>query len=212
MLNNIKFADKVLYVLIATFVMVFVWSSISPYDRGDWILENILVVGIVAIFIGTYKLFRFSTASYIAIVLFLILHEFGAHYTYSLVPYDDWFSAYFGLSLNEFMGWERNHFDRLVHFLFGVLWVYPAKEFYAKKLLLTNYWSWFFAVQSVAAFSLLYELIEWGVAIIFGGELGMHYLGTQGDIWDAHKDMLLAILGALMVWMIVGLSGEKHEK
>ena len=121
----------------------------------------------------------------------------GAHYTYALVPYEKWLHDCCNWSLNQFMGWERNNFDRLVHFLFGVMWVYPAKEFFKRKLSFSNGMGWFFAVQSVMTFSLLYELTEWGVAMTFGGDLGMEYLGTQGDIWDAHKDMLFCCIGCI---------------
>lgn len=198
MLNNKNIIIWFKYTLFVLFVITWIWSSISPFSRHDWILENILVIMILAVLILTYKKFRFSDASYIMIALFLILHEFGAHYTYSLVPYDEWLNYNFGFTINSLMGWERNHFDRFIHLIFGILWAYPAKEFFARKLSLSNNWSWFFALQSVMSFSLLYELIEWLVAVVFGGELGMQYLGTQGDIWDAHKDMLLATLGAMV--------------
>ena len=172
-------------------------------------LENVLVVLIVIVLLATKKRLGLSTISYILIVVFLILHEIGAHYTYSLVPYDEWFKSIFGFSLDQFFGWERNHFDRFVHFLFGVLWVYPIYEFYTKNVSISSGWRWFFAVQSVATASLVFEFIEWAAAAYFGGELGMHYLGTQGDEWDAHKDMLLAVIGALVVSLICYTRGKK---
>ena len=196
MLNSTNKITFLKYSLFGLFVITWIWSSISPFSRHDWILENLLVIIILAVLILTYKKFKFSDTSYIMIFIFLILHEFGAHYTYSLVPYDEWLNYNFGFTINGLMGWERNHFDRFIHLIFGILWAYPAKEFFARKLSLSNNWSWFFAMQSVMSFSLLYELIEWLVAVVFGGELGMQYLGTQGDIWDAHKDMLLATIGA----------------
>lgn len=208
MLNNKNITIWFKYTLFVLFVITWIWSSISPFSRHDWILENILVIIILAVLILTYKKFKFSDASYIMITIFLILHEFGAHYTYSLVPYDEWLNYNFGFTINSLMGWERNHFDRFIHLIFGILWAYPAKEFFARKLSLSNNWSWFFALQSVMSFSLLYELIEWLVAVVFGGELGMQYLGTQGDIWDAHKDMLLATLGA-MVPIVIAIITKK---
>ncbi|QOG11252.1 DUF2238 domain-containing protein [Arcobacter sp. FWKO B] len=202
-LDNIKWHNILLYLLIIIFVAVWIWSGIAPYDRGDWILENLLVFIVVILMLGIIKKFRFSTISYIMIVAFLIIHSIGSHYTYALVPYEVWLDECCGWSLNEFMGWERNHFDRLVHFLFGLLCTYPMVEIFARALpQLTKQWCWFFAVQSITAMSVLYELVEWGVAIVFGGELGMHYLGIQGDIWDAHSDMLLAIIGAFLAWFI----------
>ncbi|MCK9338078.1 MAG: DUF2238 domain-containing protein [Arcobacteraceae bacterium] len=209
MFDNIKSHNILLYVLIVVFVAVWIWSGIAPYDRGDWILENILVFIVVILMLGIIKKFRFSTISYIMIVVFLIIHSIGSHYTYALVPYEAWLDACCSWSLNEAMGWERNHFDRLVHFLFGLLCAYPIQEIFARVLSLGKQWCWFFAVQSIMALSLIYELIEWGVAIVFGGELGMHYLGTQGDIWDAHSDMLFATIGAFLAWFIGYLREKK---
>lgn len=205
MLNKINNYVLSLWVI---FGMVWIWSSISPNSRHDWILENILVVVIISALTLTYKKFKFSDTSYILIIIFLIIHEIGAHYTYALVPYEEWLNACCDWSLNQFMGWDRNNFDRLVHLLFGLIWVYPAKEFFKRKLSFSNGMGWFFAAQSVMTFSLLYELIEWGVAMVFGGKLGMEYLGTQGDIWDAHKDMLLAALGALITAPLAYKAGK----
>ncbi len=198
MLNNID--RKIMYILLLLIIFIFVWifAAIEPVSRHDWMLENMLVFIILLVLSLTYQKFPFSNISYTFIAVFLIIHEIGAHYTYSFVPYEEWFQACCDWSLNQFMGWERNNFDRIVHLLFGLLWVYPAKEFFIRRLEFSNGMSWFFAVQSVMTFSLLYELTEWGVAMIFGGKLGMEYLGTQGDIWDAHKDMLLAALGAFI--------------
>ncbi len=198
MFNNID--KKLMYILflLIIFILVWIFAAITPVSRHDWMLENMLVFIILLVLSLTYQKFPFSDISYTFIAIFLIIHEIGAHYTYSFVPYEEWLDACCSWSLNEFMGWERNNFDRVVHLLFGLLWVYPAKEFFLRRLAFSNGLSWFFAVQSVMTFSLLYELTEWGVAMIFGGKLGMEYLGTQGDIWDAHKDMLLAALGAFI--------------
>ncbi|MDD5406108.1 MAG: DUF2238 domain-containing protein [Sulfurovaceae bacterium] len=196
MLNNInKNLGYVLFLLVI-FCVVWIIAAISPISRKDWLLENVLVFIILLVLSMTYKKFTFSNFSYTLIAVFLVIHEIGAHYTYALVPYEKWLSFCCDWSLNQFMGWERNNFDRIVHLLFGIMWVYPAKEFFKRIFLFGDGLSWFFAVENVMVFSLLYELIEWGAAMIFGGDLGMQYLGTQGDIWDAHKDMLLCDLGA----------------
>ncbi|MDD5359842.1 MAG: DUF2238 domain-containing protein [Sulfurovaceae bacterium] len=189
-------------ILSLLFAIQWILWAISPISRHDWLLENVLVFVIVAVLVLTYKNFKFSKLSYFMMFIFLSIHIIGAHYTYSLVPYREWF----GLDLNG-----RNHFDRFAHFLFGSAWVYPAKEFYFKKIIKSNGWSSFLALQSVATFSFLYELIEWGAMLYFGGQLGMEYLGTQGDIWDAQKDMLMAALGGILTIFITYIWSLKNE-
>ena len=130
------------------------------------------------------------------------LHLIGAHYTYAQVPYDRWFESLTGHSLNSVLGWERNNFDRVVHFSYGLLLAYPIREVFQRVAKLRGFWSYFFPLDITMSTSMLYELIEWGAAAAFGGELGQAYLGTQGDIWDAHKDMAFASLGALIAMLI----------
>ena len=111
------------------------------------------------------------------------------------------------------MGWERNHFDRLVHFLFGLLLAYPIREFYCRVADSKGFWAYFFPLELTMAASMMFELFEWGAAELFGGELGIAYLGTQGDIWDAHKDMALASLGAFLamsITLIINLRIQKN--
>ncbi|MBD3807168.1 MAG: DUF2238 domain-containing protein [Epsilonproteobacteria bacterium] len=189
--------------LLIVFIFEWIFWAISPVSRKDWLLENILVFIIVAILVLTYKKFRFSKISYLLIFIFLSIHIIGSHYTYALVPYKEWFGI-------ENTG--RNHFDRFTHFLFGLVWLYPAREFYIRKLAKYKQWSGFFAFQSIVFFSSFYELLEWGVAVIFGGELGIEYLGTQGDVWDAQKDMLLSAMGGIMALLILYIRNSKNEQ
>lgn len=142
----------------------------------------------------------------------MCLHETGAHYTYAMVPYDQFFVNTFGFSLNETMSWQRNHFDRAVHFSYGLLLAYPIREFYVRIAGATGFWSYFFPLELTMASSMMFELFEWGAAEIFGGDLGVAYLGTQGDIWDAHKDMALASLGALVSMIITMLINLRIQK
>lgn len=183
--------------------MLFAGLAINPHDRSDWALENLLVLGFGLALGLSYRTFPLSRLSYTLIFLFLCLHEIGAHYTYSQVPYDAWMTAAFGVSLNELLGWERNNFDRVVHFLFGAFLVYPIRELYCRVANAKGFWGYFFPLELAMAASMLYELFEWGAASAFGGDLGVAYLGTQGDIWDAHKDMALASLGALVTLLLV---------
>jgi putative membrane protein len=126
----------------------------------------------------------------------------GAPYTYAEVPYDRWFQSRTGRSLNSLLGWERNNFDRVVHFSYGLLLAYPVREVFQRVARLRGFWSYFFPLDITLSTSMLYELIEWEAAVAFGGELGHAYLGTQDDLWDAQKDMAFASLGALIAMLI----------
>ncbi len=191
-----------LLLLAALLAIEFVILAIEPHDRKDWMLENALVVLFVAAMVATYRKLTLSRISYFLIFVFLSLHLIGAHYTYSLVPYDEWFRAVTGSSLNELVGWERNNFDRVVHFSYGLLLAYPVREVFLRVARLRGFWGYLFPLDITMSTSMLYELIEWGAAAFFGGELGQAFLGTQGDIWDAHKDMALASCGALIAMMV----------
>ena len=182
----------------AAFAIIFVCLAVAPRYRADWLLENWLVFALLAYLLRGYRRAPLSPTSYIAIFGFLILHEVGAHYTYSEVPYDIWFESAFGTSFNGLFGWERNHFDRLVHFSYGLLLSYPIHELLVRNTGARGFVGYFVAVNLAVAGSAWYELIEWAAATAFGGDLGMAYLGTQGDVWDAHWDMGLAAAGAVL--------------
>ncbi len=179
--------------------------AIHPWDRPAWILENALVAGLFILLWAVRRLFRFSNVSLLLILLFLSLHTVGSHYTYSEVPYDAWWRALTGHTLNSVFGWERNHYDRLVHFCYGLLLAYPIREFFLRIVEVRGFWAYFLPLDFTLSTSAIYELIEWAAAEIFGGDLGIHYLGAQGDIWDAHKDMALAALGALLAMVLTAL-------
>jgi putative membrane protein len=183
--------------LAGLFALEFVVLAISPTSRSDWALENALSVAAVGALAATYRRFRFSRISYALMFVFLSFHEIGAHYTYSLVPYDAASLRWFGFSLDATFGFERNMFDRLVHFLYGLLLAYPIREIFLRIADVRGFWGYFLPLDLTMSTSMIYELIEWGAAMAFGSELGQAYLGTQGDVWDAHKDMALASLGAL---------------
>jgi putative membrane protein len=182
-----------LLLLAAVFAIEFVWLAINPNDRPTWLLENTLVLGFVLAIAFSYRAFPLSRVSYTMIFVFLCLHEIGAHYTYAEVPYVDWLSS-LGIDLDH----ERNHYDRLVHFTYGAMLAYPVREIFVRIVDVRGLWGYVLPLDLTISTSALFELIEWGVAEIFGGGLGTAYLGTQGDEWDAQKDMALASLGALI--------------
>lgn len=188
--------------LAGAFGALFAVLAIDPVSRSTWWLENALVFAFVAVLALTYRNFPFSRISYTLIFLFLCLHEVGCHYTYSEVPYDEWFERFAGTTLNAQMGWERNHFDRAIHLAYGLLLTYPIREIFLRVARVRGFWGYFLPLDVAMSTSLAYELIEWWASIAFGGDLGQAYLGTQGDVWDAHKDMALAALGALIAMLV----------
>ncbi len=189
-------------VLGALFLLVWAALAVAPLDRKDWALENALVIIIVPVLVLSRKKLPLSRISYTAIFIFLCLHEVGAHYTYAKVPYDAWFTSLTGSTLNGLLGLERNHFDRLAHFSFGFLLAYPIREVFLRVADVRGVWGYYLPLDVTMATSMLFELFEWGAAELFGGDLGVAYLGTQGDVWDAHKDMALAMLGAIIAMLL----------
>lgn len=195
------------YLLVLAMLFLVIWTAlaIDPLYRKDWALENVLVVVFVAAIASTWKHLVFSRISYSLIFVFLCLHEIGAHYTYSQVPYDRWFEALSGQTFNNLVGWERNNFDRVIHFCYGLLLAYPVREIFLRVVNVRGFWGYFLPLDLTMSTSMIFELFEWGAASLFGGDLGMAYLGTQGDIWDSHKDMALASLGALVTMTLTAL-------
>jgi putative membrane protein len=185
-------------VLLAVFALVAAWAAIRPFDREAWTMENVLVVCVMALLFLTYRRLPLSRVSYGLIFVFLCLHEIGSHYTYEKVPYDALGRTLTGFSLNRALGWERNNYDRIVHFAYGLLLAYPIREIVLRVGDFKGFWGYFLPMDVTMSTSMLFELGEWGVAVVFGGSAGAAYLGVQGDPWDAHKDMLLASVGAAL--------------
>lgn len=198
--------------LLGALTLLWIALGIAPLDRHDWLLENGLLVVAVVSLTTTYRRFPLSQVSYTLIFLFLCLHTLGAHYTYAQVPYDRWWASFGGTSFNELVGWDRNNFDRLVHFSYGLLIAYPIRELFLRIAGVRGFWGYFLPLDLTMSTSMLFELIEWLVAELFGGDLGVAYLGTQGDMWDAHKDMALASLGALVAMGVTALLNSRTKR
>jgi putative membrane protein len=198
-MNNRHHFNLTLAVVYALF-----WTAlaVAPSDRETWLLENVLVFVAVPILALTYRNLQLSRVSYTLLFMFFCLHAIGSHYTYSLVPYDAFFERFMGSAFNEIAGWERNHYDRFVHFCFGLMLAYPCREMFLRIANVRGFWGYYLPVMLTMSFSVLYELIEWAAAVVFGGDVGIHYLGTQGDVWDGHRDMALASIGALISMII----------
>ena len=209
----LRLTHRQVVLLLSTLLGIeFIALAIAPTDRNDWMLENVLFVLFVAAMIGSYRKLTLSRNSYLLIFLFLSLHLLGAHYTYAQVPYDRWFESLTGRSINGLFGWERNNFDRLVHFCYGLLLAYPVREVFQRVVKLRGFWGYFFPLSVTMSTSMCYELIEWGAAAILGGDVGQAYLGTQGDVWDAQKDMAFAGSGALIAMLVTAGMNVRFER
>ena len=187
------------------FLLIWVALALHPLHRQDWVLENLLVLAAVPVARAAWRRRLFSTPSWTLLFLFMVLHQIGAHYTYSEVPYDAWWQRLTGQSFNAMFDWQRNHFDRLAHFLYGVLLALPFRDTVLGLFGARGFWSYLLPLDFVLSTSVFYELVEWLAATVLGGDAGMTYLGTQGDIWDAQKDMALAGFGALLTLGVVAI-------
>jgi putative membrane protein len=189
--------------LLAPYAVIWLALAIDPVFRKDWLLENAIVFVAVPLLVATARRLRFSDLAYTCFFVFFVFHAIGAHYTYSLVPYADWWHSLTGIALDG-----RNHYDRLVHLLYGLLVTPAAVELFAHYGRYARPWVFLFPWMFMAGHSVLYELIEFAAAIVFGGDLGQAYLGTQGDIWDGQKDMALALLGTTITLSALGAAGR----
>lgn len=169
-------------------LILWVVLAIAPFDRSDWLLENLLVFVTVPLLVRFGPGLGFDDQTWTCLALFFALHLVGAHYTYSLVPF--WPDG------------GRNHFDRLVHFAYGLLMARPTLDLFAARARPVGLWVWLMPVMFLLAHGAIYEVLEWVAAEIFGGDLGAAFLGTQGDGWDAQKDVALAAAGSML-----GVSG-----
>ncbi len=185
-MTNISWFPKI---LLAAYVVVFTLLAINPFSRDVWFAENLPIVMIVLYLIFLYwRGVRFSNTSYALMSVLIFMHTVGGHFTFERVPFD-WF--------NDFFGFERNMYDRVAHFSVG-FYAYPIAEYINIRKLSNTKWLVYltplFFIISVAA---IYEIIEWCYAATSGGEAGAAFLGSQGDIWDAQKDMLMDTLGGV---------------
>lgn len=178
-------------------VFLVIWGITLAYtpDLKNWCLENTLVILFGGFLFFFYRKYQFSDLSYLLITIYLILHIYGAMYTYAENPLGYWLSDVFHS--------ERNFYDRIVHFSFGFMLAYPVREVLLNVYKFPKGFAWGLPIEFTLSISGMYELIEWAVADVFFKAQGMAYLGTQGDVWDAQKDMFMATLGAVLATTIV---------
>jgi len=187
------------------FLFIFIWllAAWDPAFRQTWFMENIPILIFIPIVIILGRVVGLSTVSYGLIALFLVFHIIGAHYTYEKVP--------LGFTIGEWLGYDRNMYDRLVHLMFGVLVTYPSFEFFKKASKISLYWGYFFTFCFIMMFASGYEIIEWITSVSSNPQASMAYLGAQGDIWDTQKDMIIASIGSSAVILVLLLTQLRRK-
>ena len=186
---------RLLIGLLLWYLALSLWTAYEPADRQFWLLSSILPGALVLVLVGTHRSISLSLASYVLITLFLTLHTIGVHYTYAQVPAGAW--------LEQALPVGRNHYDRVVHFCFGVMLTYPIEELFRLTAALRGWLLYYLPVMTVLGLSGLWEIIESWVARMVHPELGITYHGSQGDVWDAQKDMAAALYGSLLCMVLL---------
>lgn len=194
-------SNKYPFYCFVAFLVVWAALAINPVDRFTWFLENIIVFISVPAVVFVHFKFRLSNTACTLITIYLILHAIGSHYTYSETPF---FSSIFGQKL------QRDHYDRLTHFTFGLLMYYPVREFIRKFVSMSSFWSYYLPLAIIVSFSAIYELMEWTTAIIVSPENAVAFIGMQGDIFDSQKDILLAATGAITTMAFSYVKNTTH--
>ncbi len=184
---------KLPHFLLLTYVIFFISLAINPYDRDVWFAENLPILGLVLFLAITYRRFQFSNLSYIMMSVLIFLHTVGGYFTFERVPFD---------FITDFFGFERNHYDRIAHFSVG-FYAFPVAEYLNRKNLVNSKLLMaLFGILSIFTVAAIYEIIEWIYAVTTDPTAGIAFLGSQGDIWDAQKDMLADGLGAILSGII----------
>lgn len=205
--DKIPYLRKPLHIAYTVlFVGFWVYTGLTTTDYLNWVLENTLTLSLLIFIVAFYNIFRFSDTSYSLIFLFLLLHVYGSQYQYADNPFGEWLKQEFAL--------QRNHYDRLVHLGFGLLLSYPMYEALAYGLRVNPLLSHLLPVELVLSLGAVYELVEWIVAdlVYEGAAQGMNYLGMQGDIWDAQKDIALGFAGSLVAMGITFIIRKRKRQ
>lgn len=192
-MNNNNSSWTLPLALLAFYFVVFTLCAIEPYDRNVWWAENVPVLVIVGAIVWLSRMHHFSNTSYFLMSVFIILHTIGGYYTFERVPFN-WVSDLFGF--------ERNHYDRVAHFSVGFYAYAIAEVLMARRLVRTRWIVSLFPVFAIATVAGMYEIVEWQYAMSADPKAGIAVLGSQGDIWDAQKDILADILGAILVMVL----------
>jgi putative membrane protein len=184
-----------LHILCLAMAVVIIVTGYRPEKVFDWWLENAAALTFIAILGTTYRRLPLSDLSYVLIFVYLSMHEWGAEYKYSDVPLGEW--------MKPWLGTTRNHYDRVMHFSYGLLLAYPMQEWFMRVVGVTSRWRYLLPVESTLAFSACYEMLEALAASVLTPERGEEFVGMQGDIWDSQKDMFMAGVGAVTAMILI---------
>lgn len=196
--------NRFLRVVVYLSILVWVAAAIAPHDRGDWLLENLLVFLAAGGLVWGYRRLVLSNLSYGLLFVFFVLHVVGSNSTYSLAPPGEW--------IQQALDLARNPYDRIVHFAFGLLLAWPFRELTLRVLHVHGPWSYGIPLFAVLALSSVYEILEAMAARVVDPELGIAFVGAQGDPWDAQQDMALALLGAALALAVIAAYRRRTDR
>jgi putative membrane protein len=203
--NRVSFKQNTLLkIYLLVFLCCWLKTFISTPNRANWFTENTLTFLFLIVLWISHRKFKFSDLSYTMMTVYLLLHIYGAEYTYAENPFGYW--------LKDVLNLNRNYYDRIVHFSFGFLLTYPMRDYFKNHFGWSNWVCWTLPCEITLSFSAMYELIEWLVADLFFPSEGDAYLGTQGDIWDAQKDMGIAFVGAILAMILISSIRKVYQK
>lgn len=190
------------HILLSFLLGLTVWSFINPHDMQVWWTEMTSVILLVSALAGSFHHFRFSNTAYVCLSLWCAMQIVGAHFTFEFVPFD---------AVTNLFGFERNHYDRVAHFAVGLGGIAIAELLWHRRMVNSISCAAWFSVVFMLAIAGVWELVEWAYAEIDGGDAGQAFLGSQGDIWDAQKDMLLDLLGAAVAAILFYLQNRRSH-
>lgn len=196
-------SNRFLWLLAGLFITYWVYGWFFTHNLENWMIENILVVLFIPTLILTRKWHRLSDCSYACLFLFLMLHLYGAYYAYTANAFGEWLKAQYHL-------W-RDPYDRIVHFSFGLLIAYPAREILINRFKMSGRATWLYPIEIAFSLGTVFEMIEWAVAAFTDSATGDTYVATQGDVWDAHKDIMMAAIGATICMLILYSIKKLHK-
>ncbi|HEY2845472.1 MAG TPA: DUF2238 domain-containing protein [Bryobacteraceae bacterium] len=196
--------NRLLQVLCVAMAAVLLITGYRPERVFDWWLENLTAMTFMAVLALTYRRLALSELSYLLIFIYLSMHEWGAEYKYSDVPLGEW--------MKPWLGTTRNHYDRVMHFSYGLLLAYPMQEWFMRVVGVTSRWRYLLPVESTLAFSACYETLEAFAASVLSPQRGEEFVGMQGDMWDSQEDMFMAGLGAVTAVLVIAVMRHRARK
>ncbi|MFA5971462.1 MAG: DUF2238 domain-containing protein [Lentimicrobiaceae bacterium] len=196
--------------LILYFLLLII-TCIHPIYPDEMYLQHSVTLLVAGFLIYATIKNNLSNKAFLLITGFMIFHIIGARWIYSYTPYDYWIKSLTGFSINTYFGFQRNQYDRLVHFMFGFMMLIPMREIYSCRYNLPHKVLTMLALTTILSMSMLYEVFEWSISIFLSPVDAEAYNGQQGDYWDAQKDMALAFLGAIMMVLILLLFSKRDK-